>query len=450
MTSLTLLTLVVIAYGVLGRHGYGRALALGGVCVAGAAVAFGTTAVPVFYFVAVGAAVALALDLATRRGGPRGLPPGVPLLLVFTAWAVLVTLVSPFLFDGLSTQVPAVGISRLTAGVFTSSNLAQTGYLLLAVCVVVFVARSPHSGPGLIGITTGAIVLLSLWRWFNQNAGIPFPEGVFDNSPSLAYIESAPGGVERFRGILSEPSSLAGFTLVAASYMLARTPYVRGLRRIGAFAVAGIAIFLGSISTSTTFFVAGAMVAIAAAITFVVRLVLRWTGLSPVFGVIACVLVVVSLYALPVVAGVVAEAVDDKVGTASFDERSMADQVSYGIVLDTFGMGVGLGANRASSFFPGLLSVTGVIGTLLFALVVVGLVRRGYAVPEYRPVAWALVTLLVVKVIAGPDLSDTSGVLWVSLGLLAKAAMIAEIRIPLRPPWSARVAEGTPRAGPRP
>src|SRR6185312_9230318 len=87
-----------------------------------------------------------------------------------------------------------------------------------------------------------------------------------------------------------------------------------------------------------------------------------------------------------------------------------------------------LGANRASSFFPGLLSTVGLVGTLLFAVAVVGLVRRGAAVREYRPVAWALVALLVVKVIAGPDLSDTSGIMWLSLGLLSRAAAMPRPR----------------------
>ena len=83
---------------------------------------------------------------------------------------------------------------------------------------------------------------------------------------------------------------------------------------------------------------------------------------------------------------------------------------------------VGLGGTRASSFFPNLLSTTGLPGTLLFAGAILTVIRRAVSVYEYRPVIWALVTLLMVKVVSGPDLSDASGVLWISIGLLAHAA----------------------------
>ena len=82
MTSLTLVTLLVMAYGVVNRGGYGRALALGGATAAGAAIALGGVAMPTFYVTAIGAAGALVLALlgigslaaatarATAAGGP--------------------------------------------------------------------------------------------------------------------------------------------------------------------------------------------------------------------------------------------------------------------------------------------------------------------------------------------------------------------------------------------
>jgi hypothetical protein len=140
------------------------------------------------------------------------------------------------------------------------------------------------------------------------------------------------------------------------------------------------------------------------------------------------VLVIVALWILPIVADYTESVVNEKVGSASFDERSDANAVSYEIFLDTYGVGVGLGASRSSSFFAGLLSTTGIVGTLLLAAVVVTLIRRSAPIVEYRPVVWALVTLLVLKIVAGPDLSDTSGVFWMSLGLLSRAVLLAEAR----------------------
>lgn len=446
MTPLTVAVLALVAYGLLGRSGYGRALALGGVTASGAAVVVGSIAVPTFYAVAIGTLVAVGLRLLGGGAAPphprQPLPPGVGLLLFFFVWSTLVTLAAPLLFNGLTVYTPT-GEVQLATGFLTSSNIAQIVYLALGVCVVLFLARSTRSGPELIGLVTGTATLLSLWRYLNQVVGLPFPEGVFDSSPAFAYIESAPGGVERFRGIFSEPSGIAGCALVTIAYMLSRSFQVRGARRVGALVVAGVAAFLGLISTSTTFVVAGVAIALFAVVTVVSRFVLRRSAVSVAAGVMGCAAVVAALWLLPVVADFVEKAVGEKVVSSSYTERSSANTAALEVFVDSFGFGAGLGSNRASSFVPTLLSTTGIVGTLVFAAAVTGLVLRGRAVHRYRPVVWALVALLVAKVVAGPDLHDTSGVLWMSLGLLSGAvaqrnAELAEERrrltAPVEPP----------------
>lgn len=431
MTTLTLATIVVMAFGVIGSRGYGRALALGGATAAGAAIVVGSTAVPTFYAVALGTVAALCLQLLVNRqlaiAGGRRLPPAVPLLLLFLAWSTLVTFVAPVLFDGLAVPAPEGG-HRLTAGVLTSSNIAQIIYLALGVCVVVFLARSSSAGPSLIGLAAGTTTLLSLWRTLHELAGLPFPEGVFDNSPFFVYIETAPAGVQRFRGILSEPSALAASSLVTICYMLPRSLWLTGWRRAGALFVAGAAAYLGAISTSATFVVAGGAVALIAAITFGCGFLMRRKSVSAIVSVATCAMVILALWVLPIVFEFVEATVNEKVSSSSYAERSGTDARSFEIFLETFGLGVGLGASRASSFFAGLLSTAGLIGTLLFTAAVVHLIRRGADIRRYRPVVWALVACLVLKVTAGPDLSDSSGILWISLGLLSHAALSADAR----------------------
>jgi hypothetical protein len=57
-------------------------------------------------------------------------------------------------------------------------------------------------------------------------------------------------------------------------------------------------------------------------------------------------------------------------------------------------------------------------------------------------VLWALIALLVVKVAAGPDLSDSSGIFWISLGLLSRGILEARRQV-----CTPRVGlEGTPGA----
>lgn len=431
MSVLTFITAAVVVYGLLGRHGYGRALALGGSTAAGSAIALGGTAVPTFYAVAIGAAAGLGVRLLGDARAParpqQHLPPGSAMLLLFLVWSSFVTLVAPLLFDGLITVTPSS--TPLIAGVVTSSNVAQIGYLFLGLCVVIYLARSTKSGPELIGLSVGTGIVLSAWRYLNQLVGIPFPEGVFDNSPSFAYIETAAGGIARFRGIFSEPSSLAGACLIATAYMLPRAARTSGWRRAGALVVAAVSVYLGIVSTSATFVVAGLVTAVIAGLAAVIGFLSRRTSLSRLLSLVGCAAVIVAIWALPTIFAFVGQTVNDKVSSSSYTERSSANTDALNIFLDTYGFGVGLGSARASSFLPTLLCATGALGTLFLAASLTTLIYRSSALREYRPVLWALVALLVVKIAAGPDLSDSTGIFWMSLGLLSQGVLQARRRV---------------------
>lgn len=415
-------------YGALNRRGYGQALALAGATPAGAALVVGTIAVPTFYTVAIGVVAALALGgLGQARTGAHADFPAVPAsrpLVVMVVVSVLVTLVAPLLFDGLPVQTPTGANNALTAGVITKSNIAQIVYLILSVGIVVYLARSSWTGPELVGTATCVATLLSFWSWMHTAARIPFPEGLFDNSPSFVYQSLLPGGIPRVRGIFSEPAGLASGCIVTVAYCTSRLRSLSGIRRLGLLAVAGVAIFLGSISTSTTFPIAGIALFAIAAFVGTVTFVLRGGSLSYPAITVLSVAAIAALWVLPYIANAVGQQVVDKVASSSYLDRSFADSQSYRLAFETLGIGTGLGSNRASSFLASLLSTVGVVGTLLLAAVVVTLVRRGWSDRRARPAAWALIATLTCKVVSGPDLSDNSGVLlWLSLGVLANAAL---------------------------
>ncbi len=457
MTTLTLLTLAVVVYGACNSRGYGRALALGGATPAGVTLVFGTTSVPTFYAVAIGAGVGLAVQLLTRTrrfqrvDAPR-IPGMVPLLLL-TFWAILVTLAAPLLFHGLEVLAPGGSERPLTAGVLTPSNLAQIVYLVLGVCIVVLLARSRWAGPEIIGTAAGLATVLSFWSYLGTTFGLPYPVGFFDNSPTYVFIDMAPGGIPRFRGIFSEPAGLATSSLVTLAYMLSRVTQVKGLRRLGVIAVLGMAAFLAVVSTSATFIVAGVALAAIAAATLVATVVLRRGAMSPLGVTIACAGVIAGLWLLPLLANMVETVVDDKVASSSYTERSGADALSYQLLFETFGVGVGIGSHRPSSFLAALLSTIGIVGTLLFAAVVLIIVRRAYPLKAYRPVVWALTALLTTKIVSGPDLADTSGILWMSLGVLAHAGLsvrTAAASASVAPPDAPRLRSDSAAHLPRP
>lgn len=431
MTTLTITTVLIVIYGITSQHGYPRALALGAATPVGAAAALSPVLpVPTFYAVSLGCCAAIALQLLGRGPAPalerRRLPPGAPLLIVFVCWSIFVTLVAPALFSGMMVLTPAGLKSSLQVGVLSGTNVSQTIYLILAVCLVVFLARDDRACPEIIGLAAGAVIVLSLWRYFHKYGGAPFPENFFDNSPGFAFVETAPGGAQRFRGILSEPSGLAVACLVAISYMIPRAIQVRGWRRAGCVFITVASLYMGIISTSGTFVIASGILAVIALLTFLFGFLIRRTRLGALASITACLLVIVSLWLLPIIADYFTETINDKVGSDSYSDRGNADAVGYNIFVDTFGMGAGVGATRAASFLPGLLSASGLVGAVLFAAMLLKLFMGAAPLREYHPVMWALVAALIVKVIAGGDLSDTSGIFWMCVALLSRATLQAE------------------------
>ncbi|MGY1787287.1 hypothetical protein [Geodermatophilus sp. SYSU D00698] len=439
MTGLTIVTVAVVVYGVLNRRGYGRALALGAATPTGAAVVVGAVAVPTFYAVAIGAVVGVVLrvlrDTRTPEDGARLPVPGSRALVLLVVVGVLVTLVAPLLFSGLEVEGPAGQDEYLAAGVLTKSNIAQIVYLVLSVSVVAYLARSRWAGPQVVGLAACTTTLLCLWSHLHNIAGVPFPEGFFDNSPSFTIIETLPGGAPRVRGIFSEPSGLASSCLVTIAYCLSRMRSVGGLHRFALFTVAGVAMYLGSVSTSTTFLVAGLALAAVAMVVAVATVLLRQSKLSRTSVGVLCGGIIAAVWVLPTLANTVGQELADKVASSSYADRSNSDSESYRVFLDTYGFGAGLGANRGSSFVATLLSTVGLIGLLLLIAAVASIVRRSWSVLSVRPAVWALTAVLACKVVAGPDLSDSGGILWLSLGVLAHAALHAAARSQqVRPP----------------
>ena len=428
MSALTLIVLVVIAYGALNSYGYGRALAIGGATSAGAFVTVGATSVPTFYVAAFGG-IALFVVARLLKPDPADTVrfrdvPGVMLLSVFFIWSLVVIGLSPLIFNGARLVSPTA--KQLIAGVITTSNIAQLSYLAIGIGAMVILARARNAGPEIIGLTLVLAIGLSFWRYLNIYAGVPFPEGLFDNSPGFAYIETAPGGVARFRGIFSEPAALAGSAIVTVAYGFSRAYRLRGARRIGLLVLVSVAIFLGFFSTSTTFFVAGIVMLAIVGVTFGLGLLARRMQLNSGIVIVGCVLAIAAIWVLPAVGTLVGTALEDKFGSASYSERSGSDSGSYQVFIDSWGFGVGLGSGRASSILPTLLSTSGLLGTLMFAVAIVGVGIRAVPLQHLRPVLWALVTLFVVKLIAGPDPFDPTGLLWMCLGVLGHGIIAAD------------------------
>jgi hypothetical protein len=424
VTTLTLVSIAVIVAAALSRKYYWVALAVGGGTPIGATLLVAGNAVPTFYAAAIGAVVGLVIRVLRNTRQPDPLPPagfdGALPLLLFTGWGIVITVVAPVLFFGTVVYLGPNPDSRATIpGTLTTSNVAQIAYLVLSVAVIFFLAGSRSLGPGVIGLAASLVTLLSFWRYLHQSVGLPFPDGLFDNNTTYAFIETLPGGAPRFRGILSEPAGLALSSLVTIAYSLSRAAQLRGARRVGVLMVGAMAAVMAAISTSTTFIVVAIILAVLAGLALLRRLS-QESGRPQylaLFGVLAA--MVAGVFALPLLIDLVSQVVTEKLGTSSYADRTLTDNRSYEIFVEKFGLGVGLGSNRSSSFTAFLLSTTGLIGAALFVWTVVAIVRPALHAPAVRPVIWALVAVLVSKVISAPDLADPSGILYLCLGVLA-------------------------------
>jgi hypothetical protein len=423
VTALTLPSLALAALA-LGRPSWWPlCLAVAGVAPAGVSLVAGGFGLPVFYFVALFAAAAVALRLmAVTTSLPVRIAgvPGAKPLLAFGIWAAVVTVTAPALFPGMTVLGSAPGNpAMLVPGAVTSSNVAQVAYLWIAIAVIVLLASTRRTHPHVVGVTTVGIVAISFARYVSDKVGLPFPVGLFDNNPGLIYIQTAPGGAERFRGILSEPASLATYCLAAAAFAVAMLPRVATAAKVALVAVLGISVWLGIASTSTTFVVAGSLLCAVGLGGFAWPLVQRRRRIGPAHVVVLLVLLVVGYLAGPALVHYVSDAVTAKSGAESYNERSGADAFSVQVALRSLGFGVGLGANRPSSFAVMLLSNVGVLGLLLFAAAVALIVRHALRCGGAAPTIWVLVAILAAKLVSGPDLADPSGLLYVSLGALA-------------------------------
>ncbi|MGT2425250.1 hypothetical protein [Amnibacterium kyonggiense] len=420
MTSLTLLVVASWLFALYRRNPL-LAVAFGGMTPSGAFVVLGGIALPTVYASVLFALLAYLL-LRIDPSRPLGLR-GITWLWVFALWVVIVTVTAPFLFAG--TTVVALGGAERSLGpetFLTSSNIAQLLYLVLGVAAAAMAASRPQNAMWCIYLALAGAAVLSLWRYAGLNLGVPFPFDLFDNSPGFRYIDGAPGGVVRFRGILSEPAALAASSLACVAMGAALLRRCGGVRRVLVLVTTGVAIFNVTQSTSSTAVLVAVVLIIAAVVAAVGGLVLRGRRWSSAASIAAVVLVVVVAWALPIAGAYVQTVIDAKVGTSSYDERSSTDLYSYGLVLQTLGWGVGVGSNRPSSFLAALLAGTGVVGSVLFSGVVLRYSFRASRVSAIRPVLWCLFAILLAKLVASPDLSDTSGTMWLAIGALIGAA----------------------------
>ena len=312
------------------------------------------------------------------------------IILALFAYTLAGAIIMPRLFAGQTTVfIPSGGRIVETLLMPVWGNINQSGYFAAgalsyfslstilmrdksfhSVKVAFFTFATLHAGLGLIdfaGKMLGLGDLLSPIR----TAGYAM----------LVEVQSE--GFWRIVGGFPEASAFGAASLLAIGFTFS---YWRATSSRPAFLLSVLLLFLLLSSTSTTAYVGLAILSLMLVLSFFFRMIAgRFTShdLIVLAGGIIALTILVGLEtfnenALRPFVRVLESATVEKTASASAEERFYWNQKSWQNLLDTGGLGIGLGSSRASSWFFAVASQLGVVGLGLVGILLVQLLRPAY------------------------------------------------------------------------
>jgi hypothetical protein len=345
----------------------------------------------------------------------------VRLWLLFAIVAVATAAVLPFLFHGLPVFGPEQTIDdnfiNPTRLHFQFTNVVQSVFLILNVLVVIAAAKeglrvaAAHKAFKWFAYIVVSVVLLQVLFF---RFGLPFPQKLLVNNPGYGLVQLNAGQV-RPAGTFTEPS-MAG-AAVAAILAAFLWKYFEGKGGIARCLLPAAACLL--VASSSSLLAACIAIVILVLTHPIVRLpwFIKITTLKRLSVFFVLLLGLAFLMFIPSLRAILLAQTLEKSASSSALVRFGADAFSLQIALQTYGLGVGLGSNRPSSFFASLLSQVGVVGLVLFIAACVCTLR---GLPkEHRWIGIAGLTLLLAMGFGEPDLSFPA--LWIMFALAAQS-----------------------------
>jgi hypothetical protein len=283
---------------------------------------------------------------------------------------------------------------------YTFGNVTQTLYLainiFLTVAVAIFVTRNAVPYRRIIGayMVGGYIVIaLVLWQFANRIAGVPYPEDLLHSNPGWAIVDQAFGSVPRMQGPFSEPAALSVHLsgMAFCSLWLSLRNY-NILRPNLLLALSILCVLLSTSTTGIVTIVVGLPLVLAVASVggdpHALGRAAKTVGFLLLGGMILIGPVIVLQPKVLDGISTVVDATLTKGESDSYTERSSMDSAALDTVSATYGLGVGWGSFRSSSFIPGILANAGLFGVamiLWFIGRIFSLGRRARAVSDGHP-----------------------------------------------------------------
>jgi hypothetical protein len=356
----------------------------------------------------------------------------------FVLWCVVSAFLLPILFEGTPVDSPRAGAEAVLYLPlplrWSFSNAGQAGYMILNFLVLVAFAdfcagrrvqllMDAFTYSGLV------VLLVGFYQMIANRVGLPFPASFFNSNGTYGqnYNQIIGPGWHRVSATFVEPSAAAGFLsswLVFEVILSSWGPIKRTRHWI--FVMLGCVVLLAT--TSTTGYVTVALV-----LAFIggrIGLEVIGRGRIPIriaMTVASAMLVGVGFFTLGHGAGLLDAILWHKAGSASGVARWQTVRHAFTVLQDTYGLGAGLGSNRAFGTLAYIGSNLGIFGLVVFSYMLAHLL--GKTLSSFRSpstslagrvgtiaCAAAFLTNLISTMISGAEISSPR--MWVLWGML--------------------------------
>jgi hypothetical protein len=443
-------TIVISCLGVilflLGQQAILTGLIISSIFQATAYINIGTSPIIAYYFFGALFVMRGAVDLFWRPGEWRMPRHNTPFLylLAFVIIAVLGAFLLPQIFSGTLVYSPKISIdeqfNNMTRLTLEAQHFNQSIQVLVNAFIFVIIwfgAISPRTFIRAIFMGLFFALAIAVWQVFSNATNLYFPKELLYTVEGWSLgNEQLIGSFSRVNSTFLEPSVFATYLTGVFAFLL--VCWVRQPTWLLLCAVL-LTIFSMLITTSTTAYLGlvGILFCVMVGMGFFQLVNGGWINKTLLLLMLATLAVVWISLTVAVGSQEVRDLVNlvllQKSDGDSFKVRIESDIQSIEILWHTYGLGVGLGSNRPSSFLTFLLSNLGALGFLLFVLFLASLAslalknmrRIDQASMQNWAVAgvWGLWATVVAKIFAQPDLSFSP--LWVWIFFLASCCNAA-------------------------
>jgi hypothetical protein len=305
--------------------------------------------------------------------------------IVLAFWAVASAIILPRLFIGeFPAFVPVDGVVLELPLAPVGGNITQTAYLLLGVASFFSLRILLFDFSAFRDVRKALfayVIVHAVFGLFDLSCKVLGTDDWLLSIKTASYAlldDDQVDGFARIVGTYSEASSFAINSLACVSFSYT---YWRCTGSKTAFVLTLLITFLLLRSTSTTAYVGLTLLSLFAVGGIALRLVIRSFGSKELIllviwlSLITCLLCIylADEHTFDAFQGMLRQTLLEKRYSSSAEERYHFNTTNLQTFIDTYGLGIGMGSSRSSSWFISVLTQLGIFGALLFGVLIAGI-----------------------------------------------------------------------------